>query len=179
MRFFAVLFLCLCVLTPGALFGQGYVEGFFGSTSLDLPGELTFDDETAFGFWGGYAFSDNFSVEAGYGNWGDFSESVFDGIDAYTVSTEISSFNVGIKGLVPLDSGVYLQGKVGMALWDTSTTFSDGFPGFTDDGNDLYFGFGASYLFSDTSYVTVDYLMAELDDDVDVSVVSMGIGMLF
>jgi hypothetical protein len=179
MRGFAALLLCLCVLTPGALFGQGYVEGFFGSTSVDLPGDFTFDDETAFGFWGGYAFSDNFSVEAGYGNYGDFSVFIDDGFDGYTESIEVSSFNVGIKGLIPLDSGVYLQGKVGMALWEASTTFSDGFPGYKDDGNDLYFGFGASYLFSDTTYATVDYLMAEFDDDQDVSVVSMGIGMLF
>ena len=163
MRGFATLLLCLCVLTPGALFGQGYVEGFFGSTSIDAASGVDIDDETAFGFWGGYAFSSNFAVEAGYGNYGEFEDVV-----------EISSFNVGIKGVVPLDGGVFLQGKVGMALWDASIDSL----GISTDGEDLYFGFGASYFISGTTYATVDYLMVDVED-ADVSVVSIGIGMLF
>ena len=163
MRGFATLLLCLCVLTPGALFGQGYVEGFFGSTSIDVPSGFDIDDETAFGFWGGYAFSSNFTVEAGYGNYGEFLDVL-----------EISSFNVGIKGVVPLDGGVFLQAKMGMALWDATSESL----GISTDGEDQYFGFGASYMISYTAYATVDCLMVDVED-ADVSVVSIGIGMLF
>jgi len=179
MRGFAALLLCLCVLTPGALFGQGYAEGYFGSTSLELSdsGGLTFEDEIAFGFWGGFPVSNNISIEAGYANFGDFTVSDF----GETLSIKLTSFNIGVKGLVPLDGGVFLQGKVGMALWDAKATLSDGFDTFTSagDGEDIYFGFGASYMFSDTTYATVDYLMVDFDGDIDSSVVSMGIGMLF
>ena len=188
MRVLAALLLCLCVLTPGALFGQGYVEGFFGSTSIDVPSGFDIDDETAFGFWGGYAFSSNFAFEVGYGNYGEFEDSfiIDDGFDEFLVdvSSTVTSFNVGIKGIVPLEGGVFLHGKVGMAFWEdeVNTTFSDGFESFSAsvsvDDEDMYFGFGASYMISYTAYATVDYLMVDVED-ADVSVVSIGIGMLF
>jgi hypothetical protein len=177
MRVLAALLLCLCVLTPGALFGQGYVEGYFGSSSLESSGVDVLDNESAFGFWGGYAVSSNFSFEAGYANLGDFGASE----GPLSASIEFTSLNFGIKGLVPLEGGAFIQGKVGMAFWDATATISDGFDTLaaTVDGEDLYLGFGASYMFSDTSYATVDYLMVDFDGNVDVSVVSFGIGMLF
>ena len=192
MRFFAVLFLCLCVLTPGALFGQGqtYIEGFLGSTSLDIPG-ANVDDETAFGLWGGYAFSENFAVEIGYTNYGEseFSDSFFDGFENVTefTSDKISSFNIGIKGVVPLDGGIFITGKVGMAFWEFERQFSviadsDGalldIGKATLDDEDLYFGLGASYMISDTAYATLDYLTVEFGD-LDVGVISFGIGTVF
>ena len=188
MRFFAVLFLCLCVLTPGALFGQGqtYIEGFFGSTSIDVPGGFNVDDETAFGFWGGYAFSSNFAFEVGYGNYGEFEDSFDDGFEVFTISETLTSFNVGIKGIVPLEGGVFLHGKIGMAFWEVEQelTISDGVETFSDsfsiDDEDIYIGFGASYMISDTAYATVDYLMVDLDKlNIDASVLSIGIGAIF
>ena len=67
-----------------------------------------------------------------------------------------------------------------MAFWDATATISDGSTTLsaTNDGEDIYFGFGANYMFSDTSYATVDYLTTDADGS-DVSVVSIGIGMMF
>jgi hypothetical protein len=190
MRVLAALLLCLCVLTPGSLFGQGqtYIEGFFGSTSYgpsSVPVDL--DQGSAFGLWGGYAFSSNFAFEVGYVNYGEYSISTDIAIaelDIVSLSAEaeISSFNFGAKGVLPLDGGFFLTGKIGMALWDATgdvtIEYSDNtitLPVSTRSEN-YYIGCGASYLFSDTVYATVDYLSLQAQN---VSVVSIGIGMLF
>ena len=196
MRLFAALFLCLCVLTPGELCGQGgpsYVEGFFGTTSIEALGFNSNDDETAFGFWGGYSVSSNFAIEAGFGNYGEFGSSEFNSMTGNNDedATTISSFNIGFKGSVPLEGGVFLQGKIGLALWEienvTSSTDGDGdvvdLNTFSFDGEDIYFGVGVSYMINETSYLTVDYLVVELSKDVisgiDVGVFSLGVGFMF
>ena len=162
MRLFTALLLCLCVLTPGALFGQGkiYFEAGFGSGSVESDGVALSDSQDSRLLWGGYTFSSNFSVEAGYGNHGDtFSHSPFELITA------------GIKGRVPLAGGVILHAKVGMALLDA--------PNFgSKEEKGIYYGIGASYFFDNIAYGTVDYFAGDIED-YDVSVVSLGIGFVF
>ncbi len=193
MRVFGVLYLCLCVLIPGALFGQGqtYIEGYLGPASIDGIGVNT--DETSFGLWGGYAFSENIAVEIGYGNYGESKVNFSDTFDGTPVevhlSTTTAAFNIGIKGVVPLDGGFFLTGKVGMAFWGidvTETNIADndgsnlGSAKATLDNRDMYFGFGANYMISETAYVTLNHLMMEFDDiDIDVGVSTIGIGILF
>jgi OOP family OmpA-OmpF porin len=187
MRLFAALFLSLCLLTPGELCGQGYtyVEGFFGSTSIDALGFSNIDDETAFGLWGGYAVSNNFAIEAGYGNYGDFGDTTIDTGITTVSSTVISTFNIGLKGSVPLDGGFFLHSRVGLALWeiDNEEIVSGGdSTAITLDGEDVYFGCGASYLITETAYISLDYLAVELNEgpgDLDVSVFSLGVGLMF
>jgi hypothetical protein len=177
MRFFAALLLCLCVLTPGELFGQGYIEAFYGLTTIDSP-VADLDDEAALGLWAGYAFTSNLAVEAGFGHFGEFDL----GDDQ---SARITSLNVGIKGVAPLAGGLFLTGKVGMAFWEKK--FMGTVNAMTVDDKDIYFGFGARYYFNpvdilfnrtSTTYATLDYLTVDVDD-LDTSVVSIGIGATF
>ncbi len=115
MRVFGVLYLCLCVLIPGALFGQGqtYIEGYLGPASIDGIGVNT--DETSFGLWGGYAFSENIAVEIGYGNYGESKVNFSDTFEGTPVevhlSTTTAAFNIGIKGVFLLMVGFFLPGK--------------------------------------------------------------------
>jgi hypothetical protein len=171
MRLLTALLLCLCVLTPGALFGQGkpYFELFLGSSSVEYVGAVgTSVVDSAYSYWGGYAFSSNFSVEAGIGVFGTdvFSEISF------------STLNVGIKGMVPLDGGVFVQGKVGMASWDASVNGVFGNPIVSNEGEGIYIGVGASYIIDDIAYATIDYYGGNFGD-YNVDVVSLGIGFMF
>ncbi len=76
-----------------------------------------------------------------------------------------------------------------MAFWGidvTETNIADndgsnlGSAKATLDNRDMYFGFGANYMISETAYVTLNHLMMEFDDiDIDVGVSTIGIGILF
>jgi len=185
MRFFAALILCLCVLAPGALFGQGrgFLEGFGGVTSLNPIGSInSVSAGAAFGFWGGYAFSNNFAVEAGYGNFGKFDVNYSGTTDPLLTSQSISSFNIGLKGVYPLRSDFFLTGRVGMAMWDNKADVlsGTGLGSTASDGEDPYFGFGISYKKkgSEFYYYTFEYLTGDFGDT-DVDVFCFGVGTVF
>ncbi len=102
------------------------------------------DSDTGWKVYGGYQLSENLAVEGGYVNLGKVEESSF----GTTVSAEQTGFNVVALGLLPLNQGFSLFGKIGLFFWDSDVKVS--IPGFgsasgSDSGTDITYGFGLKY----------------------------------
>jgi len=127
------------------------------------------DNSTSYGVRGVYQFNDYFGVELGYQESGEGKESFVDEFDA-TIGTEFETrqINVGVKGMIPLEGGLSLVGRLGLSSWDFDADLTDSdFPGvvaeLSDSGSDLYYGVGGQYRFSDTLYVGLEYTMLNVD----------------
>ena len=114
------------------------------------------DNSTSYGVRGVYQFNEFFGVELSYQDSGEAAKSFIDEFDA-TIRTEFETqqINVGVKGMIPLDGGFSLVGRLGLSSWDFDAALTDSdFPGLvdrlSDSGSDLYYGVGGQYRFSDT-----------------------------
>ena len=127
------------------------------------------DNSMSYGVRGVYQFSDYFGVELSYQESGEAEKSFIDEFDA-TIRTvfETQQINVGVKGMIPLEGGFSLVGRLGLSSWDFDAALTDSdFPGvvdtLSDSGSDLYYGVGGQYRFSDTLYVGLEYTMLNFD----------------
>lgn len=127
------------------------------------------DNSMSYGVRGVYQFSDYFGVELSYQESGEAEKSFIDEFDA-TIRTvfETQQINVGVKGMIPLEGGFSLVGRLGLSSWDFDAALTDSdFPGvvdtLSDSGSDLYYGIGGQYRFSDTLYVGLEYTMLNFD----------------
>ena len=74
----------------------------------------------------------------------------------------------GVRGMIPLEGGFSLVGRLGLSSWDFDAALTDSdFPGvvdkLSDSGSDLYYGVGGQYRFSDTLHVGLEYTMLNFD----------------
>ena len=178
---------------PLIAFAQGTAadSGWFGGLSLGqakvsidnsgtAPAGVTFshtkdEKDTAYKVFGGYQFNKNFAVEGGYADFGNHSLTV--SITAPTIadgsikgSAEASGFNVDAVGIIPLQSGFSLFGKVGAVYTTTkgsytgsgaytsavlATAFGDLNPK-SSEWN-LKWGVGAKYDFTNNMALRVEY----------------------
>ena len=127
------------------------------------------DNSTSYGVRGVYQFNDYFGVELGYQESGEGKKSFVDEFDA-TIGTEFETrqINVGVKGMLPLQGGFSLVGRLGLSSWDFDADLTDSdFPGvvaeLSDSGSDLYYGVGGQYRFSDKLYMGLEYTMLNVD----------------
>ena len=97
-------------------------------------------NDFAWAVWGGYMFSDNFGVEAGWADWGK-PDDTLQGINA---EIDASGYQVVLLGVLPLNDNVDLLGKAGFAVWD-SEYFIESVSIGKDDGTDLALGIGARW----------------------------------
>ncbi len=194
MRVFSPVVLCLIILVPGVLLGQGlqYAEAFIGSAQFE-----DYDDRSI-GIRTGYAFSDRFSVEIGYVDFGTYEETFFVGdgdptcvIDCGGEETppvtefsidSLTSLNIGIMGSMPWKDNISLHARAGLAMWEAEGSLTDGISGDilsgSNDGDDIYFGVGARIDVSATTYLTADYWMVDADG-ADLSTITAGVGFSF
>jgi len=132
----------------------------------------------------------NVAIEVGYLNVGDADDSYIDGFGD-TIKEEVSTdmYTAGVKLMLPLESGLALNARLGMAMWDTEIKASDSsMPGQTltadDDGTDFYYGIGAQYSFTENLFAGVEYTRfamepsfntsMDIDHDVDNLAASIG-----
>jgi OOP family OmpA-OmpF porin len=94
----------------------------------------------AWAAWGGYMFSDNFGIEAGWADWGKADDTI-QGIKA---EIDASGYQVVLLGVLPINDNIDLLGKAGVAVWD-SEYFIESVSIGKDDGNDLALGIGARW----------------------------------
>lgn len=155
-------------------------DGITSTTTTD-------DSDTGWKLFGGFAFSENFAVEAGYV---DFGESEFNttvtapaiAAGVYNTAVETTSFYVDLVGTVPVTDSFNVFGKVGFNRWDVEGTIS--VPGFgsgtilEDDGNDVTYGVGASYSFTDSVAVRGEWERFDIDGE-DMDLLSLGIQYSF
>lgn len=110
-----------------------YIGAGAGNSDPDVSG---LDDDTGIKFLGGYYFTENFAVEGGFVDLGEFDVDFFPG-----ASAEVDGFQIAGVGNWPVSQNVSVLGKFGLYLWDGEIDVL-GF-GFDDDGTDIMFGFGA------------------------------------
>jgi len=132
--------------------GQGFVRAEVGNSDVDFDiaglGSGS-DDGTSYSVRGGYYFNSNFAVEGAY-------SSLYD-----EAGDKLSSFGVGVVGKKNLgvdNSGFFFSGRLGVERVKGELNGLG-----SDTSNNLYYGFGAGYDFSDSFGLGVNYDIRNAD----------------
>jgi len=145
-----------------------------GLNSVGLGGggltQSTTRESTAFGWkvFGGYRFNQYFGVEGSYVDLGKFDyQYQFNQAGAQVgtgnMSYEVGSWNVAVVPRLPLEQGLYLQGKVGAAFTRAENSFNLTANTYNQSGSDSksrtqpYLGAGLGYDFSNGLSVVAEY----------------------
>lgn len=149
---------------------SGYVSASVGQADYDISG---FDEGTSFKLTGGMQINENFALEGSYINFGEAEDDI-----APVWTAEATGFNLAAVGTLPINEKFDVFGKVGMLFWDAELS-EEGFGTFAeDDGNDLGFGFGASFNPSEQVSIIAEYEMFEVADE-DLNNLSLGVRVNF
>ena len=177
-----------------------YVFGGVGEsdieTNISAGSGVNIDDtDTAFKLGVGYRFSEHFAAELGYVDLGEATVSTtsannisIGGTTASlngSIENDVDGFIVGLRGDIPVYDSVNLFARAGIYVWDADASNSGtltvgGNPVSVedDDGEDLYFGLGAEYMFSDHFGASIEYTRYDLDIG-DADVFSAGLRYFF
>jgi len=152
-------------------------DGSIVSASLD-------DSDTSFGFNLGYQLTENFSLEVGYVDLGEFTlDAVSDGSGFLyfpgnvDMAFETTGVTLALKLQAPVNEAISLYGKFGVLSYEVDFSFSNsGVSGSdtVDDSNDTFYGLGASFAVGNNTSLNIDYVLYSLDD-LDVDVASVGL----
>lgn len=162
------------LLAPLAATAQGwYVGGGFGDSEVDSWGN---DSDTSYKIIGGYRFGENFAVEAGYHDFGEFREGAARG--------EATALSLGGVGMLPLHPQWALFAKAGVARTDTDTRVRTASGRYSAGEKDfsLLAAFGVSWLVTPAVEVRLDY---EIVNDVkfransDSDIETFGVGAVY
>ena len=163
--------------TAWAADGNWLIGGSVGYARVDETiATLSFNtDSTSFRFYGGYQFSDYFTVEFGYLDLGDFDEQ-FNFGGGVSVSAEADGFTLGASGHIPLGERFSIHGSIGSFFWDGETSIN----GISDDPGDTNLFLGAGVKYSLTSNLSLRADAGHYDlEDVDVNVFTLGLQIDF
>ncbi|MFC1750416.1 porin family protein [Pseudomonadota bacterium] len=146
------------------LFGTADQKTEISSLSSSSSG-----DDTSIGIRGAYQFNERIAIELAFHNYGETDDTYIDSFgDTINDKIETTSINIGVKGVLPLENGFSLAGRLGVAMWDYTLNETDSsLPGFVinseDDGTDIYYGIGAQYDFNEKVFVGMEYTITEMD----------------
>lgn len=169
------------LLAPLGAYADGgfYIGASIGSAELsdDFDGLTIDSDATSYRILGGWRFNENFSVEAGYHDFGDFEQQIdINGAPA-SVSLSADGFTIGIAGALPVSDRFALQGRMGMFFWDGNAEINNVSEARPEDNN-LYYGAGASYAVTDRFSVLADWSRYDLEET-ESDVLSVGFQFQF
>lgn len=129
---------------------QGLLGSGFASTSI-----VDDNHDTAFKVLGGYQFNNNFAVEAGYFNLGDFSYvATTNPPGTLTGRAKVQGINLDLVGRLPLTERFSVLGRVGANYADTRDTFQGTgavvvtTPTARERATNLKYGVGMEYAFT-------------------------------
>lgn len=148
----------------GASLGASHLEEDFRGVNLDT-------EATAYRFVGGFQLG-NLGIEAGYHNFGDFSETInFGGI---STSTNLATDGWTLGGTLGLPVGEQfsLYGRAGVFFWDADVVV-DGFSIDVPEDDNPYYGGGAKFQVSPNFSLLGDWTRYELNN-IDSDVISIG-----
>jgi len=159
---------------PGA-----YVGASIGNARLDdnFDGFRIDTDTNAYRVFGGIQLGDTFGIEAGYLNFGDFTESV--DLGGLLSRTDISGdgWTLGATLALPLSENLSLFGKGGVFFWDADISI-DGFSIDTPGDDNPYYGGGVKLDLNEKFSLTGDWTVYEFDV-VETDVISLGFNYRF
>ena len=159
-------------------YSGAYFGGSMGQAKLKLE-ETDFNEtDSAFKFFGGYAFSDVVALEAAY-------------IDGGTPTLDIAGGGSVAGSLTGVNASVLLRArkgsafafflKLGFARYEVEAEGSvNGVPVIegTETNEDVSAGIGASYLFAQKYMLRIEYESLRVDD-ADFSIATLGLGYKF
>lgn len=164
-------------------FYVGAGAGSFGVDVSDVEEGIAFnDDDTSFKLFGGYNFNKYFGVELEYLDGGTASES-YDLGEGATLDIDIdtSGFNASIVGMIPIGERFNLFAKLGMIFWDVD--YSADFDGVifdeSDSGEDLSWGLGAGFDFTERFGARIEYQEFDVHDADSVDLISASVTWSF
>lgn len=164
----SVIALSASLFISTSVFAQGSISGYVGQTDYESP----LDSATSYEIAAGYKFANFFTVGLSYLNLGSSSYEYEEaGIpELYKIDVEVDGFNLSVAGEVPLGEAFGIYAKLGYYTWDAGSDAAD--------GNDLNYGIGANWYFTEKMNLNLGYTMYELADS-DASNFSLGLGYSF
>lgn len=151
-----------------------YFGGSIGASHLDedFSGFNLDTNATAYRFVGGFQFGDILGIEAGYHNFGDFSETLSIGGISSRTKLAADGWTLGGTLGLPLSEQFSLYGRAGAFFWDADVEV-DGFSINVPKDENPYYGGGARFDVSDNLSLIGDWTRYELDN-IDSDVISIG-----
>lgn len=168
---------------PVSAQGNGFIRGEVGQSDVDisvdgLNGE---DEDTSWGFRGGYWFNPNFAVEGFYSQ--VYSTSYYDGYDTYSLKLHgVGLGVVGKKNFGGAHQGFFVGGRAGISRGVATVDVDGSVEEAEASSAKPYFGVNAGYDFSERFGLSLNYdrLRADGDGvDVRVNVLSLGAELRF
>jgi OOP family OmpA-OmpF porin len=155
LQFSAALIATALALPVAAQAQQTYIGASVGSSAQKYSAEGSSDtvNETSYKVFGGYNFTKNYGVEAGFVDFGDADGSV-DGISATLKPT---SFYIAATATYPIAPQLFVTGKLGVAT--NHTKLEVPYAGYSDSENKTtaVIGIGLAYQFTKNVSGVVDY----------------------
>lgn len=133
-----------------------YVGGGYGLISASGDDDFD-DDDDAYNVFIGTQFNQMISLEAGYLDFGKFGNDTF--------NTKLDGYTLGLKLGLPVTERITLFVKGGNYWWDADLSGFDNT--LSLDGNELFYGAGASFAISKNWQLNLDYTRYdfEFEDD--------------
>ena len=190
-------FISLIIFTSFSLNASKAEEVYFGidflnneidtgvtniSSSLD-------EEDSGYSLYGGIPLNENLAIEISYQDFGEASLSGNSGnqfkigtttyqfTTTATLSVAAESIGYALVPKMPISENISLYGKLGFHYWDSkfSVTSTNTTASLDDDGNDVFYGFGAEMNFGNLKG-RIGYSLFDLDGD---DIVSTNIGISF
>jgi OOP family OmpA-OmpF porin len=154
----------------GASFGSSHLDEDFSGLDIDT-------DANAFRVVGGFQFGDYFGIEAGYHDFGDFSETI--DLGGFSTRTKVAADGWTLGGTLglPLSEQVSLYGRAGVFFWDGDVDI-DGFSINVPQDENPYYGGGAKVDITSKLSLVGDWTRYELDTTAS-DVISVGFEFRF
>jgi len=149
----------------GASFGSSHLEEDFSGVKLDT-------DASSYRIVGGFQFGDFLGIEAGYQNFGNFSETIDFGGFSTRTNVEADGWTLGGTLGLPLNEQFSLYGRAGVFFWDADVVV-DGFSIDVPSDENPYYGGGAKVDVTSNLSLVGDWTRYELDA-INSDVISVG-----
>lgn len=149
----------------GASIGSSHLNEDFSGLNIDT-------DATAYRFNGGFNFGDYLGIEAGYHNFGTFSDSIDIGPVSSRADLEADGWTLGGTLGLPLSERMSLYGRAGVFFWDADVEV-DGLSIDVPGDENPYYGGGAKVDVTPSLSLVGDWTRYELDT-IESDVISVG-----
>ena len=172
MKFTALIAFATLAIAPLASAADRFWYVGAGAMESDLGFEALDNSATGWKVFGGYRFTRIIAAEAGYLDTGDAEETI-EGTD---VTLNATGMHVSVVASWPIGETFALHARAGMIDWEAELTLSDDIGSETSDANgqDLYWGAGATFNFAERFGLRLEYEVPEIEE-VDVSSISLSV----
>jgi OmpA-OmpF porin, OOP family len=156
-----ILAACLLASVAARAEDSGFYVGASVGQATQSSGSFDGED-TSFRLLGGYSFSPNFALEAGYIDGGKQEDEV----GALNLSVDSDGFFATVLTKFPLGNVVALYAKVGYVAYDSTATASNGpmRASETTSDEDLLFGAGLEFRLGENFRLRADYEKVDVPD---------------